>query len=153
VDASPAVADGKPTAYEGDIARDLARRALIVSPLVVVALGLWRGWPGAVSAAIGIALVILNFFVSARLITWAADRSPGALQAVIMGGFVVRLGLLTVIVLALQGLSFIDVPVLVLTIAVTHLGLLVWETRHVGLNLAAPGLKPRRIDLKPPSDR
>jgi hypothetical protein len=153
VDASPAVADGNPTAYEGDIARDLARRALMVAPVVIVALGLWRGWPGAVSAAIGIVLVILNFLVSARLITWAADRSPGALEAVVMGGFVVRLAFLTVVVLALAKLSFVDVPVLVLTIGVTHLGLLVWETRHVGLNLAAPGLKPRRIDLKPPSER
>jgi F0F1-type ATP synthase assembly protein I len=146
VDASPAVAEGSSPAYEGDVARDLARRALIVSPLVVVALGLWRGWPGAVSAAIGIGLVILNFLVSARLITWAAEHSPAALQAVILGGFLGRLVALTLIVLALQDLSFIDLPVLVLTIAVTHLGLLVWETRHVGLNLAAPGLKPRRIE-------
>jgi hypothetical protein len=145
VDASPAVAGSKATAYEGDIARDLARRALLVAPIVIVALGLWRGWPGAVSAAIGILLVILNFGVSARLITWGSERSPGALQVAVMGGFVLRLALLTVVVLALQGLSFVDVPVLVLTLAITHLGLLVWETRHVGLNLAAPGLKPRRI--------
>ncbi len=67
-----------------------------------------------------------------------------ALQAVILGGFLARLVALTLIVLALQGLAFIDVPVLVLTVAVAHLGLLIWETRHVGLNLAAPGLKPRR---------
>jgi F0F1-type ATP synthase assembly protein I len=146
VDASPAVADGRSTAYEGDVARDLARRALIVSPLVIVALGLWRGWPGAVSAAIGIVLVILNFIVSARLITWGAEHSPGALQAVILGGFLARLVALTLVVVALQDQPFIDLPVLVLTIAVTHLGLLVWETRHVGLNLAAPGLKPRRVE-------
>jgi F0F1-type ATP synthase assembly protein I len=153
VGASRAVAEPSSTAYEGDIARDLARRALLVSPLVVVALGLWRGWPGAVSAAIGIGLVILNFLVAARLITWGSEHSPGALQAVILGGFVGRLVGLTLIVLALQDQSFIDLPVLVLTIAVTHLGLLVWETRHVGLNLAAPGLKPRRVDRKPLSER
>ena len=37
-------------------------------------------------------------------------------------------------------------PVLVLTIAVVHLALLTWETRHVSLTLAAPGLKPGRTD-------
>ena len=31
---------------------------------------------------------------------------------------------------------------LVLTIAVTHIALLIWETRYVSLTLAAPGLKP-----------
>jgi hypothetical protein len=45
-------------------------------------------------------------------------------------------------VLLLNQLAFIDTVVLVLTIAVTHLALLVWETRYVSLTLAAPGLKP-----------
>ena len=44
--------------------------------------------------------------------------------------------------LALEPVSFIDIPVLVLTIAVTHIALLCWETRYVSLTLAAPGLKP-----------
>lgn len=144
MDPSPAVADDKPVAFEGDVARDLARRALIVSPLVIGALGLWRGWPAAVSAAIGIVLVILNFLAAARLITWAVTHAPGALAAVVLGGFLGRLVALTLVVLALGSRSFIDVSVLVLTVAILHLGLLIWETRHVGLNLAAPGLKPRR---------
>ena len=33
---------------------------------------------------------------------------------------------------------------LVLTVAVAHLGLLIWETRHVSLTLGDPGLKPGR---------
>jgi len=32
---------------------------------------------------------------------------------------------------------------LALTIGVTHLGLLIWETRYVSASLAYPGLKPR----------
>jgi hypothetical protein len=32
---------------------------------------------------------------------------------------------------------------LALTILVTHLGLLAWETRYVSATLAYPGLKPR----------
>jgi hypothetical protein len=38
--------------------------------------------------------------------------------------------------------SFIDIPVLVLTLAIAHIALLAWETRYVSLTLAAPGLKP-----------
>ena len=59
-----------------------------------------------------------------------------------LGGFIVRLAVLVGIVLALEQVSFIDIPVLVLTIAVTHIALLCWETRYVSLTLAAPGLKP-----------
>ncbi len=33
-----------------------------------------------------------------------------------------------------------------LTVAVVHLALLTWETRHVSLTLGAPGLKPGRAD-------
>lgn len=146
MDPSTAVAEPKPQAFEGDIARDLARRALLVSPLVIAGLGLWRGWAAALSAAIGIVLVILNFGVSARLITWGAERAAGALLFVILGGFLGRLVALTAIVLVLADRPFIDLAVLVLTIALTHLGLLIWETRHVGLTLGAPGLKPGRLE-------
>lgn len=131
-------------AYEGDVARDLARRALLVAPVVVAALGLWRGVDGAASAAIALALVALNFLVSARLITWAAGHSPGAVYGAVFGGIVARLAALTAIVLGLRNLSVVDVPVLVLTIGIAHLSLLVWEAKHVGLTIAAPGLRPPR---------
>ena len=131
-----------PVAHESRIAAHMARHALIVAPVVVLACGLLRGIDGALSAAIGLALVALNFLVAARLIGWAASRSLALLQGVVLGGFVVRLFALTLIVLALDQLDFVDLPVLVLTIAVTHLALLIWETRYVSLTLAAPGLKP-----------
>ena len=94
-------------------------------------------------------LVALNFFVSARLIGWAAARSLALLQGAVLGGFIVRLFALTLIVLGLEQFSFIDIPVLVLTIAVTHIALLIWETRYVSLTLAAPGLKPGVVDREP----
>jgi hypothetical protein len=129
-------------AHESRIADHMARHALIVSPVVVLACGLLRGVDGAISAAIGLALVAVNFLVSARLIGWASERSLALLQGMVLGGFVVRLFALTLVVLGLDQLSFIDLPVLVLTIALTHFALLIWETRYVSLTLAAPGLKP-----------
>ena len=131
-----------PVAYEGEIARDLVRRMLWVTPLVLLVAGVFRGVDGVVSALIGLVLVACNFLAAARMITWVAQRSPGAVMGVMLGGFVVRIGILFGIALALEQVSWIDVPVLVLTVAIVHISLLTWETRHVSLTLGAPGLKP-----------
>ncbi len=128
--------------YEGQVAADLVRRLLMVAPVVALVALLARGVDGLASAAIGLVLVGLNFWVSARLITVAARRSPGAVMGVVLGGYVVRIGVLFAIVLALGTLPFVDTPVLVLTIAVVHLALLTWESRYVSLSLGFPGLKP-----------
>jgi hypothetical protein len=131
-----------PVAHESRIAGHMARHALVVGPVVILACGLLRGVDGAISAAIGLALVTLNFLLSARLIAWGADRGAAFLQGAVLGGFILRLAALLGIVLLLEPVDFIDIPVLVLTIAVTHIALLMWETKYVSLTLAAPGLKP-----------
>jgi hypothetical protein len=141
-----------PVAPESRIAAHMARHALLVAPVVILACGLLRGVDGAISASIGLVLVALNFLVSARLISWASERSLALLQAAVLGGFVVRLFALTLIVLGLEQFSFIDIPVLVITIAVTHIALLIWETRYVSLTLAAPGLKPG-VGVREPKDK
>lgn len=143
------MASEMPVAHESRIAGHMARHALIVAPIVILACGLLRGVDGAISAAIGLALVTLNFFISARLIAWGADRGPAFLQGAVLGGFIVRLFALTLIVLGLEQLSFTDLPVLVLTIAITHIALLMWETRSVSLTLGAPGLKPGVYERAP----
>jgi hypothetical protein len=131
-------------AGERSIAIDLVRKLVLVSPAVVILAGILRGVDGAISAAIGLVLVAVNFLIAARLIGWAAGRGLGFLQAVLLGGYLVRIGALLGIALLLQQLAFIDVAVLVIVIAVTHLGLLVWEMKYVSLTLAAPGLKPSK---------
>ena len=135
---------GAEPAYEGQVAGDLVRRVLIVSPAVLLVAGIVSGVDGVASAAIGLVLVSLNFLASARLITYTARRSPGAVMGVVLGGYIVRLGLLFGIALALDTVSWIDIGVLLLTVAVVHLALLTWESRHVSLSLGYPGLKPGR---------
>jgi hypothetical protein len=130
--------------YEGQIAGDLVRRVLVVSPAVLLVAGIVSGVDGLVSAAIGLVLVSLNFLASAWLITYTARRSPGAVMGVVLGGYIVRLGVLFGIALALDPISWIDIGVLLLTVAVVHLALLTWESRHVSLSLTYPGLKPGR---------
>ncbi|HXY92856.1 MAG TPA: ATP synthase subunit I [Acidimicrobiia bacterium] len=132
------------TPFEREIAWDLVRRAAIVTPIVLLVGGLWAGGEGVLSAAIGLVLVAANFLVSARVISWTARRSAGAVMGVVLGSYLLRMAVLFGIALLLGQLSWIDLPVLVVTIAVVHLALLVWETRYVSLSLAAPGLKPGR---------
>jgi len=52
------------------------------------------------------------------------------------------LALVTVAVLAVKDLAWVELVPLGLTIVVSHLGLLFWETSRVSASLAFPGLKP-----------
>jgi len=38
---------------------------------------------------------------------------------------------------------------LLFTVLITHIGLLIWETRYVSMSLAYPGLKPRAVARDP----
>ena len=88
------------------------------------------------------ALVLANFVMAAAFLTWAGRISPAVLMAAALGGFIFRLIILTIAVVAVRNLSmFLPVP-LGITIIVSHLGLLTWETRYVSLSLAHPGLVP-----------
>ena len=138
-------------AVEQQIARDITRHALLVAPIVVVALGLLRSGDAAASAAIGLALVVANFLLAASLQAWAARISPQAVAGAAMFGYVLRLAVLLVACLGLRELDWIDVDVLVITVAFAHLALLVWELRSVRLSFTEPGLRvtkplPRRSD-------
>ena len=63
-------------------------------------------------------------------------------MAVALGGFAVRMGLVTVVLLLVKDKSWIDLTALGVTVLVTHLGLLFWELRYVSASLAFPALKP-----------
>jgi hypothetical protein len=131
---------------ERRLALDLARHGLLVAPAVVLVAGLVRGVDGAASAALGFALLLLNFVVAAVSLEWAARRSPGALYAVALGGFLTRMITILVVMLVADALfGWADVVVLGITLFVAHLGLLFWELRSVSLSFAAPGLRRDRL--------
>lgn len=126
---------------EPAIASDLARRGALLAPLAVIAAGLVEGSDGAASAAFALALVVANFFASATTLAWAARISPGLYLGTALGGYFVRLGVITVAVLLVRDFSWVHLPTVGITLIVAHLGLLVWELRSISLTLAAPGLK------------
>lgn len=135
------MAEGAP---EVQVALDLARRALPVAPLVLVVSTLVWGLDGALSSAFALVLVVCNFLASAALIAWAVRISPAVLMGAVLGGFLLRLGLLVAAVSLVRDASWVELTPLLVTVLGAHVGLLAWESRHVSASLAYPGLRPPR---------
>ncbi|HEX9546905.1 MAG TPA: ATP synthase subunit I [Acidimicrobiales bacterium] len=129
-------------AVERQVATDIVRRALPVVPLLLIGAGIGWGWAGTLSAGYAVILILANFWASAAILAWAARTSLNLLMGVALFGYIARLGLITVAVLAISGQSWFSPIPLGATIILTHLGLLIWETRYVSASLAYPGLKP-----------
>jgi hypothetical protein len=129
-------------AVERQVAADIVRRGLMVTPVLLAVTGAIWGVHGAVSAAYAMVLVLANFTLAALLMSWAARVSLVALAVAALGGYILRLALLTVAVYAVSNQSWVSWVPLALTIGITHLGLLAWETRYISATLAFPGLKP-----------
>jgi hypothetical protein len=127
---------------EREIARDLARRGALIAPIVVAVALAVRGTDGAIGAAVALAIVVLNLVGAASAQGWAAMKSAATLGAVVLGGYIGRLAVVTVAIVLLRHATWLDFPTFGLTLAVSHLGLLAWEARSVSLTLAFPGLKP-----------
>ncbi len=128
---------------EREIAVDLAKKAAIVTPLVVLGLGIWRGPDAALGAFLALALVVVNFFASAAILGWTAKHAPHALSGVAMLSFLGRLVIITIIGAGIKQLDIVDFPVFAITLVVSYLALLFWEMRSISLTLAYPGLKPK----------
>ena len=129
---------------ERELARDMIVRVLPALPVVVAVAWLVRRADGAASAGFAIAIVLANLVLSAVLLAWAARISPYALMATALGGFIVRMALVGVALYSVKDREWVDLPVLAVTLLVTHLGMLFWETRYVSATLAYPSLKPQR---------
>ena len=129
-------------AVERDLAFDMLKRGVWFAPLVVIAATVIWGTAGASSAGVAIALVAVNLVLAAVALSWAARRSLSLLMAVALGGFAVRMGLVTIVMLVVKDEPWIDLVALGVTVLVTHLGLLFWELRYVSASLAFPALKP-----------
>ena len=133
--------DGDPV--EVKLSRDMIKRGLWVAPaLVAIAYLIWEG-DGAASAAFAIGLVLVNFALSAILISATAKISLGLMMGATLFGYLLRLGLIMLAVLLVRDADWISLPALGATIIVTHLGLLIWELKYVAISLAHSGLKPK----------
>lgn len=143
-DVSPMTTALPGPAPEVAVTKDMVRRGLIAAPLLIAVCGVIWGMNGAYSAAYGIAIVLVNFLLAAGIVAVTARISLGLMMGAVLFGYLIRLGLILLAVLAVKDASWISLPALGATIIVTHLGLLAWEMKYVALSLAHPGLKPSR---------
>lgn len=133
---------GEPVEYM--ISVDIAKRGLLVAPVIVAICALIWGSEGAAGAGVGIALVVANFLLSAILVSSAARISLGLMMGAVLFGYALRLGLIFLVIVLVRDEPWISLPALGATIIATHLGLLTWELRYVAINLAYPGLAPKQ---------
>ncbi|HEX2031064.1 MAG TPA: hypothetical protein VHL78_06660 [Actinomycetota bacterium] len=122
------------------------RAALAAAAALPVAFG--AGWlaggPGAAaSAALAVAVVAGNFAAHGLSLAWAAGVSVGAVQAVALGGFVLRMGVILGALFALDRAAFFSPLVFGLTAMAATVALLVYEARLVAAGLGGS------LDLPP----
>lgn len=129
-------------AVEMEVARDLVRRAAWGAPVLIAVFGAIWGLNGALSTAYAIALVTINFLVSAAMLAWTARISLALMMGTAMFGYLMRLGLIFLAVWLVRDAWWVSLVPMGIAIIVTHLGLLFWEMRFVSATLAFPGLKP-----------
>jgi hypothetical protein len=131
-----------PEDHEARVADHMVRRALMIAPALLVVAALLGGRRSVIGTLLGVIVVSANFLLSSRLITYSARISPEAVSVAAIGGYVLRLGLILLAVLALSDQPGVSMAAFALTVAGLHLGLLFWEMPSVSLTLGAPGLKP-----------
>jgi len=130
-------------APERAIGVDMVRRGVIGGPVLVgVCAGVW-GFGGLWSSGYALGLILFNFWLAASLIPWSVRISPAMLMAGVMGGYFIRLGILTGAYFLVRNTGWFDALPFVITLVAAHIVLLVWETRFVSMSLAYPGLKPQ----------
>ena len=143
--AAPAIVtqlDGEPV--EIRVTADMIKHGILAAPAAIGLAGLIWGTAGAWSAAYAIVLILVNFALSAALISYTVKISLGLMMGATLFGYLIRLGLIMLAVLLVKDAAWISLPALGATIIVTHLGLLVWELKYLAITLAHPGLKPAR---------
>jgi hypothetical protein len=123
----------------------LAKRLIRPAPALGVGLmalgGLWRGWPGVVGAGLGMAVVVGNYLLSGWLMSRAARIGFAAFQAVALGGFLIRMGLIAGSMYLIVAMFPVDRMAFGVSVAVGYLALLVVEA--VAISKRAPGEGPR----------
>jgi hypothetical protein len=132
--------------------RAIVRRAIPFGPpaaLAALLMGwLVAGWGTGWSAAIGVFVVVANAAANALLLSRAARISLTAYSAAVMGGFVLRLGVIVAIMFALNRLAWFSPLAFGLSVVPATILLLAWEMKLIagglGQELHSPDPDLRR---------
>jgi hypothetical protein len=114
-------------AVESVLARHTVARAVYIAPILIAIFWLTRGWDGAWSSALGVAIVVVNFLLAGAIMSISAKISLAAYHAAALFGFFIRLGLLILTMLLIASIVPIDRLAFGVTAVVAYLVLLSWE--------------------------
>ncbi len=117
----------RPVDVEAIIARNTVRRAVFVGPPLVALFAALRGLDGAVGAVAGVAIVVANFLLAGLVLSAAARVSLGLYHAAALFGFLLRLVMVSVTMLAVARLADVDRVAMGVTAVAAYLVLLSWE--------------------------
>ena len=117
--------DARP--IEAIIGKNIAKRSLVVAPILIAIFAITGGWLGAVSAAIGVAIVVTNFVVGGYILATAAGVSLSMYHAAALFGFFIRLGLITLTMVLVVSVADIDRVAMGVSAVVSYLVLLSLE--------------------------
>jgi hypothetical protein len=112
---------------EAIIGKNIVKRTWWVAPILIIPFGIISGWLGAVSSAMGIAIVVVNFLVGGYLLSTAARVSLGLYHAAALAGFFIRLGLMTLMMVIIVSLVDVDRFALGVSAVVSYVVLLSLE--------------------------
>jgi hypothetical protein len=112
---------------EAIIGKNIAKRALYVAPVLIAVFAILSGWLGAMSAAIGVAIVVVNFVLGGYILATAAAVSLSLYHAAALFGFFVRLGLITLTMVLVVSVTDIDRVAMGISAVVSYLVLLSLE--------------------------
>jgi hypothetical protein len=126
---------------ELEMVRRMTFRGLLLAPVVIAVLAAFGGVRYGVSAAAGLAMTLLNLWLSGRIIGGVAEKNPDLLLPAGLATFTLGLLLLTGIALGLRAADLVYFPVTGLVLVGSHLLLVLWEAagayEHVDRNGAA----------------
>jgi hypothetical protein len=112
---------------EWAMARSISRRALYIGPPLIAMFWAVGGWSGGWAAFVGLAVVVVNFWLSGKALSIAARHSLAFYHAAALFGFFIRLGLITIAMIGVAALVDVDRTALGVTAVVSYLALLTWE--------------------------
>ena len=116
---------------ESILARHTVARAVYVGPALFAVFGLTRGWEGAWSSALGVAVVVANFLLAGAILSISARISLQAYHAAALIGFFLRLALFVGAVYLIAVNVEVDRLAFGISAVVAYLALLVFEALAV----------------------
>jgi hypothetical protein len=121
------VVESQQVAVESILAKHMVKRAIFVSPALLVIFGVASGWSGAWSSALASAVIVGNFLLAGAVLSISARISLSVYHAAALFGFFLRLALIGFSILLITRFAEIDRFAFGITAVVAYMVLLSWE--------------------------